>query len=229
MIYAPIAPLILPIGALRFALFWCCYRYYFLCIGRGLGHCRGQIHLQMPSQTFWGIYTQQACTIGLLGIAGWADQSTTALVHLALRIACFVGTVWLHHLWRAACKMRLQSATLPALSTTENSVRSAPRMVQLREQGAHPRDMMDDVSGVEAPSRAQRPSWRWPLHCSMAGTASSASNRRLFRGLKWTNGDGPFVKESIVVKDNGCGCGCVPSIMNHRSALPLVLMTPVLL
>ena len=84
--YAPVAPLILPIGALAFGLLWGTYRYFFLYVAERTGNSGGQFYLQALSQLFLGLWTQHASAIGLLILGSTTNLSTVLIINVVLRV-----------------------------------------------------------------------------------------------------------------------------------------------
>lgn len=65
IVFAPLAPLILPLATLAYALIWVSHRYQILYVGQTLITTEGQMYLPAVSHLFTAVYTLELCFLGL--------------------------------------------------------------------------------------------------------------------------------------------------------------------
>lgn len=114
IIYAPLAPLILPLGATVFGMLWFIQRYYFIYVARAASHCCGEMHLQMLSQLFLALYTSLACPIGLIFLSQPAPRLLVGALNAAVRVGTLILSFLCHRQLRSITADRIQAAVLPS-------------------------------------------------------------------------------------------------------------------
>ena len=85
-----IETLIIPLGALSFAIFWIAYQYYFLYVRGRLIDSGGQLHIRSLEQAFTGVYTDNLCLIGLTYLAKPHLSRVVVLPEIVILSTCFV-------------------------------------------------------------------------------------------------------------------------------------------
>lgn len=84
LIYAPLAPLILPVGTAAFALTWWGYRYVILYTGFSEVETEGRLYFHAVKQLSNALYTIALCLAGLFAL----NFLETRSVHSALQAIC---------------------------------------------------------------------------------------------------------------------------------------------
>ena len=97
LIYAPLAPLILPLGALAFELLRWGYYYVILYTGNTLVETEGRVYLRAVLQLFVAIYTVLFCFIGLFALNFIETRSVHSTLQVALLVMTLLVTIAFHH------------------------------------------------------------------------------------------------------------------------------------
>jgi len=92
IIYSAIAPLILLVGVVAFALLWFIYRYYFLYLGEGAVETGGLAYAQALSQLFTGVYTLELCVSGLFLLARNDTGDMVCIPQLLVMVSTMIAT-----------------------------------------------------------------------------------------------------------------------------------------
>jgi len=100
IVYAPIAPIILPIGLTTFGCFWIVYRYGFLYLKARQVQTGGLLYLKALFQLFIGMYTMELCVLGLFLLARDADGNFACIPHSVIMGCVLALTAIIHHLLR---------------------------------------------------------------------------------------------------------------------------------
>jgi len=98
IVYAPIAPIILPIGLTTFGCFWIVYRYGFLYLKARQVQTGGLLYLKALFQLFTGMYTMELCVLGLFLLARDADGNFACIPHTVIMGCVLASTAIIHHL-----------------------------------------------------------------------------------------------------------------------------------
>lgn len=87
LIYAPLAPLIIPLGAMAFAMFYCGARYTVLCTGLVSIETGGRLYLRALQHLCVAMYTGALCLGGLLVLNFVHTRSIHSLLQTLLTLA----------------------------------------------------------------------------------------------------------------------------------------------
>jgi calcium permeable stress-gated cation channel len=101
IIYAVLAPLILPLACVAFSLFWLLYRYLLLYMSQTDVETDGRTYPTALFQLMTGVYTCELCLLGLLFLQGSGTRQPMYFAQAATMAAIFLLTCAAHQVIRS--------------------------------------------------------------------------------------------------------------------------------